>query len=144
MADPSFHRTTRQREVIIEELRASHEHPTAAELYQSVRRRVPNISLGTVYRNLDLLSQAGMIRKLDAAGGEARFDGNLEPHDHLRCVRCGAVSDAGRTPVALPQDPPACGYRLFGYRLEFIGICPGCWDATHLTKAQGSTDNVEG
>ena len=79
MTDKAFQRKTRQREVIMEELAASKSHPTAAELYQTVRRRVPNISLGTVYRNLDLLSQAGTIQKLDTIGSEARFDGNPAP-----------------------------------------------------------------
>ena len=70
-------RTTRQRQVILEELQKLQSHPTAAALYEIVRRRVPKISLGTVYRNLELLARTGLIRKLEFAGAEARFDGNV-------------------------------------------------------------------
>ena len=72
--------------MILEELQKLRTHPTAAKLYAIVRRRMPKISLGTVYRNLELLNQMGMVRKLDFSGGEARYDGNVEDHDHLRCV----------------------------------------------------------
>ena len=72
-------RNTRQRQVILEELQKLTSHPTAAVLYDIVRRRLPKISLGTVYRNLELLARMGMVQKLELAGGEARFDGNVAP-----------------------------------------------------------------
>ena len=93
MTETKFQRNTPQRRVILEELQKTSSHPTAAELYAKVRRRLPRISLGTVYRNLDLLAEMGKIQKLDLAGGETRFDGNPEPHCHMRCVRCGRVDD---------------------------------------------------
>ena len=121
-------RNTRQREVILEELQRLTSHPTAVGLYQIVRRRLPKISLGTVYRNLELLTEMGTIRKLDFGAAEARFDANCRPHHHVRCVRCGRVDDVHDPPLDLSrlQEHDLGGYRIVGYRLDFLGICPGC------------------
>jgi len=130
MTEMKFHRNTPQRRVILEELQKTSAHPTAAELYAEVRRRLPKISLGTVYRNLDLLAEMGKIQKLDLGGGEARFDGNVQPHYHVRCVRCGRVDDVDGLPGETRIDRPreAAGYEVIGHRLEFLGICPRCKD----------------
>ncbi len=95
-----------------------------------MRRRLPRISLGTVYRNLDLLAEMGKIQKLDLGGGEARFDGNLDAHYHVRCVRCGRVDDVYGLPTGTLLDGPrdAAGYEILGHRLEFVGVCPHCKD----------------
>ena len=121
-------RNTRQRKTILEELRKLRTHPTAAKLYAIVRRRMPRISLGTVYRNLELLSQAGLIRKLDFSGGEARYDANMEAHDHLRCVYCMRIDDAPGPPLALAGagHEDLGGYKVLGRRLEILGVCPKC------------------
>ena len=121
-------RNTLQRKVVLEELKKLGSHPTAAELYEITRARLPRISLGTVYRNLEFLSRRGLIRKLATSGAEARFDGNLDQHYHVRCVRCGRVDDAH----GLPDDPVAedvnvlSGYKILGFHLEFTGVCPEC------------------
>ena len=119
-------RNTPQRRVILEELRQLHSHPTASELHTIVRRKLPRISLGTVYRNLEVLCEDGRINKLELAGAEARFDAMTHPHLHIRCTRCHKVED-------LPEDgllvnPPAelAGYLVKGSRQEFFGICPAC------------------
>jgi Fur family ferric uptake transcriptional regulator len=93
-----------------------------------VRRRLPKISLGTVYRNLDLLAEAGKIQKLDLGGSEARFDAVTEAHYHVRCVRCGRVDDVPGLPADLVGHgmAKAAGYEILGHRLEFVGICPQC------------------
>jgi Fur family transcriptional regulator, ferric uptake regulator len=128
MNSQQLQRHTRQRQVILEELQRLDSHPTAAALYAIVRHRLPKISLGTVYRNLELLARLGMIQKLEFSGGEARFDGNVAQHDHLRCICCGRVDDLS----ALPLDLSGCaandcgGYQILGHRLEFFGLCPGC------------------
>jgi Fur family transcriptional regulator, ferric uptake regulator len=93
-------RMTRQRQVILEQLREVCSHPTADEVYGMVRRRLPRISLGTVYRNLEMLVKAGLIRRLDMAGRQRRYDGNVEHHYHVRCSRCGCVGDVMRGPIA--------------------------------------------
>jgi len=123
-----FQRNTPQRRVILEELRKSSGHPTAVELYETVRRRMPKISLGTVYRNLDRLAEMGTIQKLDPGGSEARFDGDMHAHYHVRCIRCGRVDDvhAPEPTLAGGRLKHATGYEILGYRLEFIGVCPGC------------------
>ena len=78
-------RMTNQRRVILEELRKVDTHPTVDELYTIVKARMPHISLGTVYRNLDLLTETGEVLKLDSAGSMRRYDGRTEPHRHVRC-----------------------------------------------------------
>jgi Fe2+ or Zn2+ uptake regulation protein len=121
-------RHTRQRQVILEELQKVTSHPTAVVLYEIVRQHLPKISLGTVYRNLDLLVQAGLVQKLEACGEEAHYDGNVQPHNHLRCITCGRVDDILSLPLDLLEgaENDFRGYRVLGYRLEFVGICPEC------------------
>jgi Fe2+ or Zn2+ uptake regulation protein len=128
MYSKPFQRNTRQRKLILEELQKLTSHPTAATLYAVVRRRMPKISLGTVYRNLELLARMGMIQKLGLGCSEARFDGNTEHHDHLRCVRCGRVDDVFVLPLDLAEGTVNdwCGYTILGRRLEFLGVCPQC------------------
>lgn len=124
-------RMTRQRRIILEELRQLTTHPTADDLYEIVRKRLPRISLGTVYRNLDVLSRTGVILRLEMGGSQYRFDGNPWPHAHVRCVHCGRVADvhAEQTPVPLPGPDAACGYHVTGYRMEYTGTCPECRSA---------------
>ena len=114
--------------MILEELCRLHSHPTATDLFDIVRRRLPRISLGTVYRNLDQLAEAGMIQRLESGGGQARFDGNIEPHQHVRCIHCGAVADVhdGPTEPAVHNITSAGGYEIISCHLEFIGVCPDC------------------
>lgn len=117
--------------IILEELQRVKSHPTAVEVFEMVRRRLPRISLGTVYRNLERLAAAGTIRKLVIAGTEARFDGDLEPHYHVRCTNCGQVADVhGLSGKVFGEEigeiTEAQGYEIFGHRLEFLGICPRC------------------
>ena len=85
---------TRQRRVILEELRKVNTHPSADEIYEIVRKRLPRISLGTVYRNLEILSEYGDIQKLEPGCSLKRFDGNPNEHCHIRCVSCDRIADA--------------------------------------------------
>ena len=120
-------RMTKQRKVILEELRKLHSHPTADELYDIVRQRLPRISLGTVYRNLDVLAETGEILKLESAGSQKRFDGNNMPHAHIRCIRCGRVGDVMNYNVSVPADEAeAHGFSITGTRVEFEGVCHHC------------------
>ena len=128
MTNDKFPRNTKQRQVILEELQKLKTHPTASRLYVAVRRRMPKISLGTVYRNLELLNRMGVIQKIKFSNGEARYDGAVEHHDHLRCVCCGKLDDAPGPPLALStrRKEDRGGYKITGHRLEFLGICPQC------------------
>lgn len=121
-------RMTAQRQVILEELRKLKSHPTAGELCQIVRTRLPRISLGTVYRNLEILSRVGAIQKIDVSGVEMRFDGTVDNHYHLRCVECGRVHDVEMPILAgLEQSVgEISNFEVLGHRLEFVGRCPAC------------------
>jgi Fur family ferric uptake transcriptional regulator len=120
-------RLTEQRRVILEELSKVRSHPTAAEIYEMVRKRLPKISLGTVYRNLELLAESGRINKLDVGGSQKRFDGRPEDHYHVRCIRCGRVDDIMMPTVEVEQVArEASDYDIMGHSLLFSGICPAC------------------
>ncbi len=84
---------SRQRESIKNYLMATKEHPTADEVYMNVKQEFPNISLGTVYRNLNLLTDIGEAIKISTPNGGDRFDGKLEPHNHFLCTKCGRLLD---------------------------------------------------
>ena len=121
-------RMTRQRKVILEELRKFMHHPSADEIYEVVRKRIPRISLGTVYRNLEVLSELGEIRKLEFGGTIKRFDGDPEDHYHIRCNLCDRVDNV---PMPHLEDIEQrinleTEYRIIGHRLEFFGLCPEC------------------
>ena len=122
-------RMTKQRQVILEELRMMHNHPTADELYERVRGRMPRISLGTVYRNLERLAASGIIRRLENTGSQMRFDGDLYGHQHIRCISCGLIVDIDAEPEPTDCDHKlvaGSGFRLVERRVEYVGVCPDC------------------
>lgn len=121
-------RMTNQREIILRELRKSKRHLSADELYDIVKKVMPRISLATVYRNLEILSEAGLIGKLEISGRQKRFDSDVSDHDHIYCVVCHKVDnlDIERKDVDSEQLGAAAGYTITGYRVEIIGICPEC------------------
>ena len=120
-------RMTRQRAVILDALRSVRTHPTADEIYGMVRRKLPRISLGTVYRNLDLLSSSGEIGKLERSGLQKRFDGDITPHRHVRCEVCGKVGDIF-SPIPVPElgKDAVPGFSITGVEVEFLGLCDEC------------------
>lgn len=119
-------RRSKQRELILEELKGVTCHPTADELYELVRKRISNISLGTVYRNLELMASNGIILKIES-GGKNRFDGNAIPHPHLRCTECGKVEDMNfAVDVPVPPQLATSGYKITGCTVEYFGLCPEC------------------
>jgi len=121
-------RMTKQKALILEVLKGLTTHPSADELYLLIKDRMPNISLGTIYRNLENLSKSGKIRKLEMAGAQKRFDGRIDEHLHVRCIGCGAVADL--TDSVLPNIEAGTleesDYEILGYSLEFSGLCPKC------------------
>ena len=122
------YRMTNQRQVILEEIQKVNTHPTADEIYEIVRRRLPRISLGTVYRNLEILSACGLIQKISPISSQMRFDGITKKHYHLRCIYCGSVEDAPIDPMENLENAicEKSNYSIIGHKLEFIGICPKC------------------
>lgn len=125
-------RMTRQRKVILQELRKLMSHPSAEEVYAAVRKRLPRISLGTVYRNLETLSELGEITKLEFGGTIKRFDPNPQEHYHIRCSVCDLVVDAPMAQLEHIEDhlSKETQFRIIGHRLEFYGLCPEC--VTHM------------
>ena len=126
--DESTQRMTQQREVILEVLRGTFAHPTADEVYAMVRKRLPKVSLGTIYRNLERMSESGMIQKIDGCGPQKRFDGNIEVHYHARCLECGRIDDVPIKPTKRIENTvmKETGYEILGHRTLFLGICPKC------------------
>jgi len=121
-------RMTPQRKIILDALEKVDSHPTADQIYEIVRQQLPRISLGTIYRNLEILSTYGMIKKLEFGGSQKRFDSDVSNHYHVRCMDCGRLGDV-RVEAAVAVADFACpenGYDVVGHRLEFIGICPTC------------------
>jgi Fur family peroxide stress response transcriptional regulator len=121
------YRFTRQRQIILEELRQSESHLSAKELYDAVKARLPNVSLGTVYRGLDVLADLGLIRRLDY-GEHSRFEANLSNHYHLICIRCGRIFDVAPSTLERlnTQALEAKGFEVHGHRFELYGRCPEC------------------
>ena len=119
---------SRQREMILAEVRREPVHPTAETVYKNLRPKSPKLSLGTVYRNLNLLSDLGQIRKIPMPNAKARFDGDLSEHYHVVCTRCGEVADvAVRSLRGVAQEAEQkCGYAVEGYDLLLYGVCPAC------------------
>jgi Fur family ferric uptake transcriptional regulator len=119
---------TRQRQAILDALKGLPFHPTAEEVYTLVKKRLPRISLGTVYRNLDGLVADGVVKKIDIAGAQRKFDINQKPHYHVRCIRCGAVDDVSINKVPCVEDMvlDGKGYEIRGFLLEFTGLCSEC------------------
>lgn len=121
-------RETRQREVILNVLRRTDSHPTADQLYDEVRKVIPNISKGTVYRNLKVLREAGLASELNLSGTVSRFEARLDEHYHFRCENCGGVFDIDE-PVDRELNcrvAERTGLHISHHQLEFRGICPEC------------------
>jgi len=125
------YRLTKQRQVVLEVLRGTQSHPNADWIYQEVRKRMPNVSLGTIYRTLNVLKDAGLIQELNYGSSSRRYDGKVTSHYHITCIKCGRVMDIDLPPfVELEHRAEAVtGFKVTGHRLEFYGICPECYSS---------------
>jgi Fur family transcriptional regulator, peroxide stress response regulator len=120
-------RLTRQLAAVYDALAASHDHPTADQLFHRVRRLQPRVSLGTVYRNLDKLREQGRLRVVRLEGGQAHYDAMVDAHDHFVCERCGAVVDLpGRAPARDVGALRAAGYEVHWHTTALYGLCTQC------------------
>lgn len=128
LAEPR-QRSTRQLDATFRVLFESREHPTAEQLYHAVRRQLPSISRGTVYRNLGKLVSSERVRLVHVHDRCARYDARLEPHDHFYCTRCSMLLDVetGRTGWhRRPSRARIRGHRIEGRTLTYYGLCRGC------------------
>ena len=119
---------THQRVVIYEALMDTRHHPSPEEVYRRVRRQIPSISLGTVYKNIRTFIDHGLLREASPHHGCARLEVNLEPHHHLVCLRCRAIvdlDDEAVEPVRLRSRPPT-GFRVERCAVEVLGVCEKC------------------
>ncbi|MBB5020798.1 Fur family transcriptional regulator [Desulfurispira natronophila] len=119
---------TQQRRVILDVLRNTKSHPSAEWIYNQVRQIIPNVSLGTVYRNLNILHQEGLVLEMNYGKGQSRYDGMVEPHYHVRCSECGRIDDVELDSINHLSETveSLTGFAVSDYRLEFNGQCPDC------------------
>jgi len=136
-------RMTHQREVILEEMGKCKGHPTADALYERIKKKMPRISLATIYRNLEILSEAGMIRKLEISGRQKRFDRELGQHHHIYCVQCHRVDNI-KVEMTSPDSATEIGYRISGCRIEFFGICPECQKNNEIRRNESNNAEKNG
>jgi len=123
---------SRKRDAILACVRSTTCHPTADWVYQRLKPEIPDLSLGTVYRNLSMFKDEGLIISVGTVGGLERFDGNTSPHTHFVCTRCSAVLDL--MDVNLEDDflqkvHNTAGGRITDYRLSVYGLCTECMKA---------------
>jgi Fur family ferric uptake transcriptional regulator len=130
---------TKQRRLILEALSGTCAHPTADEIFRVVRKRIPRISLGTVYRNLELLVNQGEIIEIQSHGGPKRYDHSTCRHYHVRCTVCGRMDDITVKPFRTLEKTmtDVSGYKITGYNLEFTGVCPECSGRRKGSKKSG-------
>lgn len=119
---------SRQREVIMDFLKTRKDHPTADIVYTNVRQQHPNISLGTVYRNLTLLADIGEIQRLRVGDGVDHFDADISPHYHFVCTECGSVVDLVMDNIDDIVDIAGMNFdgKITGHVTYFYGICGNC------------------
>jgi Fe2+ or Zn2+ uptake regulation protein len=124
-------RATRQRRAIYAALLDRADHPTAEALHRIARRRIPGMSLATVYTTLEVLVNAGLAGRLAGADGASHYDARTDGHDHRRCLRCGRIDDLDRRPERTPalETCHAPGFRAVDCRIEIVGYCAACDDA---------------
>ena len=121
-------RETKQREAILNIFRSVDSHPTADCIYDEARKVIPNISKGTVYRNLKILRDIGEISELNLSGTVSRYESKPEKHYHFRCEKCGRVFDLDE-PVNKDLDDRVArntGFTVSYHQLEFRGLCKDC------------------
>jgi Fur family transcriptional regulator, peroxide stress response regulator len=121
-------RMTPQRQAILDAVRASHDHPRAADIFERVRAVLPGIAFGTVYNALHALADQGVILQLSFGDHASRFDGRTDRHDHALCTRCGDLVDAVAPPTAdlLRRAADETGFAIHAYHTQLLGICAAC------------------
>lgn len=132
-------RMTKQRRAILEVLQGTTSHPSADWVFQRVRRRLPSISLATVYRNLHQLAAAGLLQELPVGEHVSRFDADTSLHYHVRCLRCGRIDDLD-VPVGGDLEKAArraTDFKIVTHHVEFLGYCPRCAERHAGTGGQG-------
>ena len=121
-------RNSRQRNAILKFLVNNRSHPTADVIYESVKKEIPNISIGTIYRNLKILKETGAISEINVQGFSGRYEEKQENHYHFRCDKCGKVLDIDEPFDEKLNERIAkkTGFKIRSHQLEFHGLCQDC------------------
>ena len=117
---------THQRLAVFRALLMSHAHPDAEALHRGLRAAYPTLSLGTVYKTLEMLQLLGLAHVVSTPGLTRRFDGNQAPHHHLWCIRCRRLMDVELDALADIAPPAGLGFQVKGFTIQFNGICANC------------------
>ena len=128
----------RKRDAILEYLRQTNAHPSAETIFTDLKAQIPDLAMGTVYRNLTLFKEKGLVSSVATVRGVERFDGNTQEHVHFICSGCDAVIDLEDMQVsdALRQTAAqCCGARVDGCSLSFTGLCRNCNDQERNVSA---------
>lgn len=128
MEESSGRRNTRQRKLILKAVRELECHPTAEQVFDRVRRELPRTSLSTVYRNLGILADQGLVSTVAGTGKEVHYDHNGSDHCHIRCSVCGRICDVDVYPLDKDRLSPEAlsGFLLQEVSVNLVGICPEC------------------
>jgi len=119
---------TRQRRVVLEAVRAGDHHPTAAEVFDAARRKMPGISFATVYNSLRFLRDEGLIHEINFGNGASRYDRETNRHDHAICSQCGKLVDFDLPGTVALSRPAAraSNFKVESIHLTLVGLCPKC------------------
>jgi len=142
MNDRQTYRNSKQRMRIMELLQGTDSHPTAAWIYDRLKEEFPSLSLGTVYRNLNILEQQGNILKLASGSTFDRYDAVVAPHPHFRCLICGSVHDL-KNPEhvhVLKSGDLSSGHLIKEMFIEYRGMCASCVEKESLKRENVSSD----
>lgn len=120
-------RSSRQRDAVLNVLKSYCDHPTADVIYSRVKEKIPNISLGTVYRNLGQLQDEGLVTVVETGDKKVHYDGNLEKHIHFVCRKCGVITDIF-CKNEVPKVFENSGYLVESQKTVYYGICKDCRD----------------
>lgn len=130
MAQEKTIRNSRQRTLVFDALKASHEHPSAEEIYLAVKEQMPDISLGTVYRNLNLLEQMRMVNRIHTGVSGDRFDAVVSEHPHIICTKCGRVADIAccidEETAQLREKLQKSAAQIEALQIMAWGVCDHC------------------
>jgi Fur family transcriptional regulator, peroxide stress response regulator len=122
---------THQRQVLFEVMKSMHGHPSPEEVYAKVKKKIPAISLATVYKNIHLFVESGVFREVSMHHGTVRVEMNREPHHHMVCSKCKAITDIGEDELGLvaKRNKLPGGFLVERYAVDVIGVCAKCQTA---------------
>ncbi|MBR2724370.1 MAG: transcriptional repressor [Ruminococcus sp.] len=118
---------SKKRQMILDTIKSTDSHPSARWVYESLKEQIPDLSLGTVYRNINLFKEQGHVMTVATVDGEDRIDGDTSPHAHFVCKNCGCVYDVPATHAPIKNETCTMdGFETHSTVLTYYGVCGGC------------------